>query len=117
MRRPGFTLRSLANDGSLVRLGCSPIASGLIADGEAVGVHTGGGQPITQRADDILSQHPSARQDPGVVHVEEEVVGTGVHQGVRVVVCGEHPVGGIWNACTQMWWEVDVVQVRIVASF
>lgn len=79
------------------------ITSSLIANSEVIYVYAGSRQLLMHLTEDVLSQRPSASQDPGEVDVEKaQVVEARVHQRVGLVVRGKDPVGSARYAWIQM---------------
>ncbi len=90
---------------------CFGLSQSLLAHGAAVSlilvggdqfVHSDsdGGQGAVQLLNGLLREGGLPAHDPGKLHVQHTEVGAAVHQGVIVVVGGQHPVrsrGGVWR--------------------
>lgn len=71
----------------------------LVGGDQLVHIDSDGGQRAVQVLQGLLRQGGLSAHDPGELHVQHAEVGAAVHQGVVVVVGGQHPVRSRGRVC------------------
>lgn len=71
----------------------------LVGGDQLVHIDSNGGQRAVQILQGLFRQGGPPAHDPGKLHVQHAEVGAAVHQGVVVVVGGQHPVRSRGRVC------------------